>query len=66
MAVQSPGVSQLSDDREVADEHWLRAFDSNLGRRADVHAKGMGHCSIYGHTHDILNPLIRETIESYR
>ena len=27
--------------------------------------EGMGHCSIYGHTHDILNPFIREIIERY-
>ena len=26
---------------------------------------GMGHGSIYGHTHDILNPFIRATIERY-
>ena len=26
---------------------------------------GMGHGSIYGHTHDVLNPFIRNTIESY-
>ena len=25
----------------------------------------MGHGSIYGHTHDILNPFIKETIEQY-
>jgi pimeloyl-ACP methyl ester carboxylesterase len=27
--------------------------------------EGMGHCSIYGHTHDILNPFIRGLIERY-
>ena len=27
--------------------------------------EGMGHCSIYGHTHDVLNPFIRELIERY-
>lgn len=27
--------------------------------------KGMGHCSIYGHTHDILNPFIEEIVERY-
>jgi len=25
----------------------------------------MGHCSIYGHTHDILNPFIRGLVERY-
>jgi pimeloyl-ACP methyl ester carboxylesterase len=27
--------------------------------------EGMGHGSIYGHAHDVLNPFIRETIERY-
>ena len=27
--------------------------------------EGMGHCSIYGHTHEILNPFIREILEQY-
>ena len=27
--------------------------------------EGMGHCSIYGHTHDILNPFIKGIIERY-
>ena len=27
--------------------------------------EGMGHGSIYGHTHDVLNPFIKETIEKY-
>ncbi|MEI6725137.1 MAG: alpha/beta hydrolase [Actinomycetes bacterium] len=27
--------------------------------------KGMGHCSIYGHTHDILNPFIKGLVERY-
>ena len=27
--------------------------------------EGMGHCSIYGHTHDVLNPFIRGIIERY-
>ena len=26
---------------------------------------GMGHCSIYGHTHDVLNPFIRAIVERY-
>jgi hypothetical protein len=25
----------------------------------------MGHCSIYGHTHDVLNPFIKELVERY-
>ena len=27
--------------------------------------EGMGHGSIYGHTHEVLNPFIRQTIESH-
>ena len=26
---------------------------------------GMGHCSIYGHTHDVLNPFIRDLVLRY-
>ena len=34
---------------------------------AELHRfEGMGHCSIYGHTHDVLNPFIRELIERHR
>jgi len=44
------------DGEEVAD----------LAPNAEYHLfKGMGHCSIYGHTHDILNPYIRELVERY-
>ena len=44
------------DGKEVAD----------LAPKAEYHLfEGMGHCSIYGHTHDILNPFIAETIERY-
>jgi pimeloyl-ACP methyl ester carboxylesterase len=33
---------------------------------AELHPfEGMGHCSIYGHTHDVLNPFIRELVERY-
>jgi hypothetical protein len=27
--------------------------------------RGMGHCTIHGHTQHILNPLINETIEGH-
>jgi len=34
---------------------------------AELHLfEGMGHCSIYGHTHDILNPFIEGLINRYR
>jgi pimeloyl-ACP methyl ester carboxylesterase len=33
---------------------------------AELHMfEGMGHCSIYGHTHDILNPFIKGLVERY-
>ena len=33
---------------------------------AELHLfEGMGHCSIYGHTHDVLNPFIGALIERY-
>jgi pimeloyl-ACP methyl ester carboxylesterase len=33
---------------------------------AELHSfDGMGHCSIYGHTHAVLNPFIRELIQRY-
>jgi hypothetical protein len=33
---------------------------------AELHPfAGMGHCSIYGHAHDVLNPFIRELVERY-
>jgi pimeloyl-ACP methyl ester carboxylesterase len=44
------------DNREVAD----------LAGNGHYHEfAGMGHCSIYGHTHDILNPFIEGLIERY-
>jgi pimeloyl-ACP methyl ester carboxylesterase len=33
---------------------------------AELHLfEGMGHCSIYGHTHDILNPFIEGLVQRY-
>jgi hypothetical protein len=26
---------------------------------------GMGHCSVYGHTHDVVNPEIERVIRAY-
>lgn len=44
------------DNQEVAD----------LAANAEYHEfAGMGHCSIYGHTQDILNPFIKELIQRY-
>ena len=44
------------DGKEVAD----------LAPNAEYHLfEGMGHCSIYGHTHDVLNPFIKGIVERY-
>jgi thioesterase CepJ len=44
------------DGREVAE----------LAPAAEYHEfEGMGHCSIYGHTHDVLNPFIRDIVRSH-
>jgi pimeloyl-ACP methyl ester carboxylesterase len=38
----------------------------DLTPTAELHLfEGMGHCSIYGHTHDVLNPYIRDLIERH-
>jgi pimeloyl-ACP methyl ester carboxylesterase len=44
------------DGKELAD---------GLGNATFHEFEGMGHGSIYGHTHEVLNPFIRETIERY-
>lgn len=37
-----------------------------LAPNAEYHLfEGMGHCSIYGHTHDVLNPFIKGIVERY-
>jgi pimeloyl-ACP methyl ester carboxylesterase len=37
-----------------------------LSPTAELHLfEGMGHCSIYGHTHDVLNPFIKGLVERY-
>ena len=44
------------DGKEVAD----------LAPLGEFHLfEGMGHCSIYGHTHDILNPFIKSLVERH-
>jgi pimeloyl-ACP methyl ester carboxylesterase len=44
------------DGREVAE----------LAGAGEYHEfEGMGHCSIYGHTHDVLNPFIRDLVLRY-
>ncbi len=44
------------DGREVAE----------LAAAGEYHEfAGMGHCSIYGHAHDVLNPFIRELVLRY-
>jgi pimeloyl-ACP methyl ester carboxylesterase len=37
---------------------------ADLAPTAEFHLfEGMGHCSIYGHAHDVLNPAIKDVIE---
>jgi thioesterase CepJ len=44
------------DGREVAE----------IAPAAEYHEfEGMGHCSIYGHTHDVLNPFIRDIVRRH-
>jgi pimeloyl-ACP methyl ester carboxylesterase len=44
------------DGREVAE----------LAPAAEYHEfEGMGHCSIYGHAHDVLKPFIRDVVRRY-
>ena len=39
---------------------------ARLAPNAEFHVfEGMGHCSIYGHTHEILNPFIKGLIDKY-
>ena len=39
---------------------------ADLAPNAEFHFfEGMGHCSIFGHTHDILNPRIKEIVGRY-
>jgi hypothetical protein len=39
---------------------------ADLAPNAEFHFfEGIGHCSIFGHAHDILNPRIKEIIERY-
>ena len=56
MAFEQDVQAVPQDNREVAD----------LAGNGHYHEfAGMGHCSIYGHTHDILNPFIEGLIERY-
>lgn len=39
---------------------------ANLAPLGEFHLfEGMGHCSIYGHTHELLNPFIEEIVRRY-
>jgi len=39
---------------------------AELAGNGELHLfEGMGHCSIYGHTHDVLNPFIKGLVERY-
>jgi pimeloyl-ACP methyl ester carboxylesterase len=39
---------------------------AQLAPKAEYHLfEGLGHGSIYGHTHDVLNPFIKELVDRY-
>ena len=39
---------------------------AELAAKGELHLfEGMGHCSIYGHTQDIMNPYIKGLIDRY-
>ena len=57
-------VIAFDQDVQAPPEDGKEVVD--LCPRAEYHLfEGMGHCSIYGHTHDVLNPFIKEIVERY-
>jgi pimeloyl-ACP methyl ester carboxylesterase len=56
VAFQEDVQAPPQDGKEVAE----------LAPTGEYHLfEGMGHCSIYGHTQDILNPFLKELVERY-
>ena len=57
-------VLAFNEDVQAPPQDGLEVVE--LAGNAEYHLfDGMGHCSIYGHTQDILNPYIKELIERY-
>ena len=57
-------VIAFSEDVQAPPQDGLEV--AQLAANGEYHEfEGMGHCSIYGHTQDVLNPFIRELVERY-
>ena len=57
-------VVAFSEDVQAPPQYGKQVAD--LAPTAEYHLfEGMGHCSIYGHAHDVLNPFLREILERY-
>jgi pimeloyl-ACP methyl ester carboxylesterase len=57
-------VLAFAEDVQAPPQDGLEVAE--LAPRAEYHEfPGMGHCSIYGHTHDVLNPFIRDLVRTY-
>jgi pimeloyl-ACP methyl ester carboxylesterase len=57
-------VIAFAEDVQAPPQDGLEVAD--MAGAAEYHEfEGMGHCSIYGHAHDELNPFIRELVLRY-
>ena len=57
-------VIAFSEDVQAPPQDGLEVAE--LAPAAEYHEfEGMGHCSIYGHTHGVLNPFIRDIVRRY-
>jgi len=57
-------VIAFAEDVQAPPQDGLEVAE--IAGAAEYHEfAGMGHCSIYGHAHDVLNPFIRELVLRY-
>jgi pimeloyl-ACP methyl ester carboxylesterase len=57
-------VVAFSEDVQAPPQDGLEVAE--IAGAAEYHEfEGMGHCSIYGHAHDVLNPFIRDLVRRY-
>jgi pimeloyl-ACP methyl ester carboxylesterase len=57
-------VIAFAEDVQAPPQDGLEVAD--MAGAAEYHEfEGMGHCSIYGHAHDELNPFTRELVLRY-
>lgn len=57
-------VFAFAEDVQAPAQYGKEVADLVPG--AEYHLfEGMGHCSIYGHAHDVVNPRIKEVVERY-